>query len=141
MIIGDLDHVNLRTANQDPLVAFYTKILDMKVGPRPDFGGRPGTWLYAGVRPLIHVTVRGKAYKRGHPHVDHFAFSAQNMKTVLTRLRKHNVPYTTQVVDGSGIQQIFFFDPDGNMVELDFNADEPGDLTPFEGRPESVAAE
>ena len=41
-----LDHVNLRTANLDVMVAWYGRILGMHPGPRPGFSF-PGAWLYA----------------------------------------------------------------------------------------------
>ena len=61
-----LDHVNLRTADLDRMVAWYGRVLDMHPGPRPDFAF-PGAWPYADghrrditLRP--ELTVSGKQY-------------------------------------------------------------------------------
>lgn len=142
MLIGALDHINLRSnaKGAEEIVRFYCDILGLRVGPRPAFADS-GYWLYAGVRPLIHVTVRGKRQKRNEPHIDHVAFSAQDLRGAVKKLRKNNIPYITDVVPGTGTQQIFFLDPDGNQVELDFHADEKGDMSDFSGTSEKQAAE
>ena len=132
MIIGDLDHINLRTAALKPIIDFYCEILGMRKGPRPDFG-IPGAWLYAGLKPLIHVTVHGKRGTEKTPRIDHFAFSAQDLRGVTAKLRKLNIPYRTQLCPGSEIRQIFLHDPDGNQVELDFLATEKGNMENFLG--------
>ena len=46
MPLGKLDHVNVRTAQLDKMIAWYEDVLEMEVGPRPNFPF-PGAWLYA----------------------------------------------------------------------------------------------
>mgnify|MGYP000188652562 CR=1 FL=1 len=49
-----LDHVNVRTARLDAMIAWYGEMLGMNTGPRPDFDF-PGAWLYAGDNAVIHL--------------------------------------------------------------------------------------
>ena len=44
MQIGKLDHVNVRTNQLDAMIGWYTDVLGMRTGARPDFpfpGARP----------------------------------------------------------------------------------------------------
>jgi catechol 2,3-dioxygenase-like lactoylglutathione lyase family enzyme len=79
-----LDHVNLRTANLDAMVAWYGRILGMHPGPRPSFTF-PGAWLYAEGHPVIHLV--GVEVAPGADPADlrleHFAISASGLKGLL----------------------------------------------------------
>ncbi len=44
MHIVRLDHVNIRTANIEPLTRFYEDVLGLEIGERPAFQV-PGRWL------------------------------------------------------------------------------------------------
>ena len=48
------DHVNLRTAQLEAMVAWYGDILDMHPGDRPNFPFS-GAWLYLGDQALVHL--------------------------------------------------------------------------------------
>ena len=49
-----LDHVNIKTARLDQLVAFYCGVLGLDHGRRPPFPFA-GAWLYCGQRPVVHL--------------------------------------------------------------------------------------
>ena len=54
MQIGKLDHVNLRTNQLDKMIDWYTNILGMRSGLRPDFQF-PGAWMYGGDDASVHL--------------------------------------------------------------------------------------
>ena len=54
MEIGKLDHVNIRTTQLETMIDWYTNILGMHSGHRPDFPF-PGAWMYAGDVAAVHL--------------------------------------------------------------------------------------
>lgn len=40
------------------------------------------------------------------------------MDAALGILRAHNIGFHVNMVPGTGVRQVFFFDPDGNGIEL-----------------------
>ena len=53
------------------------------------------------------------------------AFSATGLKATLAALKAHGVEYACRKQVGSGVWQVFFHDPNGAKVELDFAPEEP----------------
>ena len=53
------------------------------------------------------------------------AFTAHDLAATLALLRERDIDYTCRRQVGSGTWQVFFFDPNGARVELDFAASEP----------------
>ena len=54
MEVGQLDHYNVSTRKLKETVEFYEVVLGFKNGPRPPFNF-PGTWLYSGNHPVLHL--------------------------------------------------------------------------------------
>ena len=54
MQLGRFDHVNVRTADIERMVAWYERVLGMTNGQRPPFPF-PGAWLYVGDHPSVHL--------------------------------------------------------------------------------------
>ena len=75
MAITGLDHVNIRTTDLASTQAFFTQVLGLTVGWRPDFSFG-GAWLYAGGRDVVHLVEvsRAGAASKGSS-LDHFAFT------------------------------------------------------------------
>lgn len=118
-----MNHFTILTDDVPRTVRFYRELLGLSDGPRPplDF---PGAWLYAGDQPILHV-VGGRtreALKAGV--IDHMAFSATGLADTLARLTAHDVTHTCRKQARSGVWQVFFFDPNGARVELDFAPEE-----------------
>ncbi|XVE94177.1 hypothetical protein REPUB_Repub01dG0259400 [Reevesia pubescens] len=55
-----------------------------------------------------------------NPKDNHISFQCSDMKLVMRKLEEMNIEYVTAVVEEGGIQvdQLFFHDPDGYMVEI-----------------------
>ena len=133
------DHYLLFTNDLEKTVEWYSKVLGIKPGPTPDFDV-PVHWLYLDNKPIIHAAERnpdnqiesyiGKVdYKEeaGSGLIDHIAFNSTGLNKMLKRLDTLGVEYTEHRVDTDSRYQIFFFDPNGVKIELDFKASEVGD--------------
>ena len=120
-----LDHVNLRTADLDAMVAWYGRVLDMQPGPRPGFAF-PGAWLYADGHPIVHLV--GVETAPGADSADlrleHFAISANGLKSLLATLDAEGTPCRLAPIRDFGIVQVNIRDPDGNHIHIDFDAAE-----------------
>jgi catechol 2,3-dioxygenase-like lactoylglutathione lyase family enzyme len=124
MTVKAMDHFTVLAADLDATREFYRSILGLEEGYRPPFGF-PGAWLYAGGRPILHV-IAGQALPKDPAGVlDHMAFSAAGLKETIERLNERAMEYDLRRQAESNTWQLFFFDPSGAKVELDFSAEEP----------------
>ncbi|HWH49331.1 MAG TPA: VOC family protein [Burkholderiales bacterium] len=118
-----MNHFTVLTDNMDATRSFYVGILGLKEGYRPPLGF-PGTWLYVGKQPVLHV-IAGRPLPASPAGVlDHMAFSASNLADVATRLKAAGIKYDLRKQPDSGVWQLFCFDPSGARVELDFAPEE-----------------
>lgn len=125
MAIAGMNHFTVLTDDVGATVGFYRDLLGLTEGPRPAFDF-PGAWLYAGALAVLHV-IGGRA--RGELRagvIDHMAFSATGLAPTLAALDARGLEYTCRRLVGSGVWQVFFHDPNGAKVELDFAATETG---------------
>lgn len=123
MAVSSMNHFTILTDDVPRTVQFYGHLLGLTDGPRPDLGF-PGAWMYAGEQAILHI-VGGRSRSDLHPGViDHMAFTAQDLPDTLATLVANNIEHTCRRQVGTGFWQVFFFDPNGARVELDFAADE-----------------
>lgn len=123
MAVAGMNHFTILTDDVDNTVRFYGELLGLEPGPRPKLKF-PGAWLYAGGQPILHV-VGGRPTSELKPGViDHMAFSGKDLAATLSALKDHGVEYDCRQQVGTGLWQVFFFDPNGAKVELDFPASE-----------------
>jgi len=123
MPIKYLDHINLRTSHLKELVQWYEDALGFKVGDRPPFKFG-GAWLYLGDRPVVHLVETAEQPNVNEPQIEHFAFRAQGLVEFAGNLRKRGIEHRMVPVPGNGNAQIFTWDPDGNRIEIQFEAAE-----------------
>jgi catechol 2,3-dioxygenase-like lactoylglutathione lyase family enzyme len=119
MATTGMNHFTVLTDDVPSTVAFYRDFLGLVDGYRPDLGF-PGAWLYVGDTAVLHI-IGGKsrdALKAGV--IDHMAFSATDLAGTLARLAARGVEHVCRQQAGTGIWQVFFYDPNGARVELDF---------------------
>ena len=124
MPVTTMNHFTILTDDVSATVAFYRDLLGLVDGPRPPFDF-PGAWLYAGERPILHVVGGRNADELRPGVIDHMAFSAEDLSDTLALLASRNIAHTCRRLPGGGTWQVFFHDPNGARVELDFPADEP----------------
>ena len=134
MGVSRLEHVNIRCARLAATTAFYVDIIGLTVGPRPDFPFR-GAWLYCGDTAVVHLVeaadhpgswtgtlARDTATDASTGAFDHVAFHGEDFEGMRTALRAAGLAFRDRVVPGTGLKQIFVPDPEGVMVELNFDA-------------------
>ena len=124
MPLTAFDHVNVRTARLDEMIAFYGDILDLHPGKRPDFGF-PGAWLYLGEQAYIHLVGADAPLHAGdNLTLEHFAFRAKDFKSFEGKLKARGIDYQLAIIKDFQIVQVNFFDPDGNHIHVDFHTSE-----------------
>ena len=118
-----MNHFTILTDDVERTVGFYGDLLGLTPGWRPPLTF-PGAWLYAGSAAILHVVGGRPRDELKSGVIDHMAFSARGLADTLALLTSRNIEHTCRKQAGSGTWQVFFFDPNGARVELDFNADE-----------------
>ena len=119
-----MNHFTILTDDVTGTIRFYEEFLGLANGPRPPFDF-PGAWLYAGEQPVLHVIGGRSADELKAGVIDHMAFSAVGLSDTIAKLVARNIEHTCRRLVGVGTWQLFFFDPNGARVELDFDAAEP----------------
>ena len=134
MAITRLDHYSIRTTDLDATRRFYTEVLGLRVGPRPDFAF-PGVWLYQGDAAVVHVVGvdpndpsglhdylgdKGTDAARGTGTIDHVSFVGTDPDQLRTHFKAANMPFRERVVPSLNLSQLFVEDPNGVTIELNF---------------------
>jgi catechol 2,3-dioxygenase-like lactoylglutathione lyase family enzyme len=123
MAIRGMNHFNVLTDKLAETRAFYIGVLGFTEGPRPPLGF-DGAWLYADGEAILHIS-EGKVPGDPAGVLDHLAFTANDLKGTVAKLKAHGIEFTLRQQVGTRIWQIFCHDPCGAKVELDFPPDEP----------------
>ena len=126
MTVRGFDHYNLRAdrAVLDELRDFYRDVVGLSVGDRPPFR-RFGYWLYSGDNAVLHLSLTDDGEQRSRTAVNtfsHAAFNCTGRAEFEQRLKSFGIPYRTAQVPLLNIAQLFFHDPAGNGIELQFDA-------------------
>jgi catechol 2,3-dioxygenase-like lactoylglutathione lyase family enzyme len=123
MIIG-MNHFTVIAEDAGRSLAFYTGLLGLQQGYRPDLGF-PGAWLYAGgPQAVLHLYFDRMLPAQRAGAIDHMAFTAVNLRGVKARFDAAGWKYDLRRQAGSDTWQLFCHDPNGARVELDFEAAE-----------------
>lgn len=133
--VGVLDHFNIRTRNLAETVRFYEDVLGLTSGPRPNFAF-PGAWMYSEGKPVVHlvdISPTPEPQKPDSGVVHHVAFVSRGFAGMKERLQQKGMRFDSRQVPGGDLWQIFVHDPNGVMIELNYEAaQEQGDLAPIE---------
>ena len=123
-MIHAMNHFTITAEDRVKTLGFYCDLLGLQPGHRPDLGF-PGAWLYAGgEQAVLHIYWDRPMPSQRTGVIDHMAFSARGLREVKARFDAAGVKYDLRQQTGSGIWQLFSFDPNGAKVELDFEASE-----------------
>jgi len=126
-----LHHLNLCTANVAAMDEFYTKVLDMQSEPSRN-ATRDTSQGYSGKvsfvtdgQSEVHLAERDLqiGFKTGQAinplEKGHIAFRTDDIAAFKKRLEERGIPYADFGAWAmKGWQQIFFHDPDGNVIEV-----------------------
>jgi catechol 2,3-dioxygenase-like lactoylglutathione lyase family enzyme len=120
-----MDHFTIVTDRPEETREFYAA-LGLTPGARPNFQV-PGFWLYATDTPILHVIQVKDMPKPVRGGLDHMAFRAEGLLRVLESLDSRQIRYRLTRAPAPFLTwQLFFPDPNGIEVEMDFNPEEPG---------------
>jgi catechol 2,3-dioxygenase-like lactoylglutathione lyase family enzyme len=133
MPLHRIEHYLVLTEDLEKTRAFYVDALGLNVGWRPQIPF-PGFWLYLGDIPCVHVAEweTYRAYSEGTTGIpiskkatgtgpiDHMAFKGTDYDGVVAHLKQLGIqPHSNVVLDG-GLRQLFFIDPNGVKIEVNF---------------------
>ena len=122
--VGVLDHFNIRTRKLAETVSFYEDILGLEKGARPNFAF-PGAWMYSEGKPVVHLVDISRTEEAQKPDsgcVHHVAFVSRGFDGMKHRLESKSMRFEARQVPGGDLWQIFVNDPNGVMIELNYEA-------------------
>lgn len=114
--LGGLNHANISTVKLADTIGFFSRVLGLTVGPRPDFPFG-GAWLYWRDQPVIHLVERPRA-KDPDGALDHVSFTVDDFDAACRRLDALGVPYRASDIPSGFGRQLFVTDPNGVTIEL-----------------------
>ncbi len=128
MDIRKLDHSALVVSDMERARWFYGTVLGLSEVPRPSNFTFSGAW-FRGDGFEIHLILAadtpaqvgfgnaGPASSYGLAH--HLGFEVADLAAAAAQLHKHGVPIAGGPLPrGDGPVQLYFYDPDGNYIEL-----------------------
>ncbi|KAF8019312.1 hypothetical protein BT93_G0096 [Corymbia citriodora subsp. variegata] len=117
-----LNHVSFVCKSVAESVRFYESVLGFVLIKRPSSFDFEGAWLFNRGIGIHLLEVEDVPKKKGkiNPKDNHISFQCSDMKLVMKKLEEMNIEYVTAVVEEGGIKvdQLFFHDPDGYMIEI-----------------------
>lgn len=117
-----LDHYNIAAPMGllDRVRDFYVDVLGFEEGARPDLT-RPGYWLYSEGKACVHLIESDRHFLHETPgYLDHIAFRASGLVETRARLDRYGVEYRSSYIGEFNMTQLFFFDPSGTKLEINF---------------------
>ena len=144
MPLSHIEHFLVAADDIDATRDWYARVLGMKPGPHPDFGF-PVHWMYLGERDIVHIgpSARGAGEIQrkylgrtsqdagsGTGALDHIAFRATGLRAMLQHLEREKIHFTQRRANGQALFQLFFHDPNGIKIELNYDAAEAEGIQP-----------
>jgi catechol 2,3-dioxygenase-like lactoylglutathione lyase family enzyme len=144
MPLSHIEHLLVAADDIDATRDWYARVLGMKSGPHPDFGF-PVHWMYLGERDVVHIgpsaKQAGEIQKKylgrtsqggaaGTGAIDHVAFRASGLRQMLEHLRAEKISFSQRRANGQALFQLFFHDPNGIKIELNYDAAETEGISP-----------
>ena len=140
MSVGVLDHFNIRTRKLADTVRFYEDVLGLEKGPRPNFAF-PGAWMYSEGKAVVHlvdIAATDEPQKADSGVVHHVAFASRGFDGMKQRLNSTGMQFEARQVPGGDLWQIFVNDPNGVMIELNYEAAKEGGTAAPEERRDDI---
>ncbi len=124
MTIEGMNHFTVVSSDLKKTKAFYMEILGLQEGYRPPMSST-GAWLYAPGQKhaILHIIAERPMPKNASGVIDHMAFTAADLQSAIDTLKQHGIAYKLSQLKEIGIWQLFFYDPDGARIELDFSSE------------------
>ncbi|TMH46389.1 MAG: hypothetical protein E6H54_02855 [Betaproteobacteria bacterium] len=144
MALSHIEHFLVAADDIDATRDWYARVLGMRSGPHPDFGF-PVHWMYLGDVDVVHIgpsaRMAGDVQKKylgrtsqgagqGTGAIDHIAFRATGLRDMMEHLTREKVDYRQHRANGQALFQLFFHDPNGIKIELNYAAEEAEGIAP-----------
>jgi catechol 2,3-dioxygenase-like lactoylglutathione lyase family enzyme len=138
MPLSHIEHFLVAADDIDATRDWYARVLGMRSGPHPDFGF-PVHWMYLGDTDVVHIGPSARAASEnqkkylgrtsqdqgaGTGAIDHIAFRASGLRAMLEHLKREKIDFTRRRASGQALFQLFFYDPNGIKIELNYDAAE-----------------
>jgi catechol 2,3-dioxygenase-like lactoylglutathione lyase family enzyme len=144
MGLSHIEHFLVAADDIDATRDWYACMLGMTSGPHPDFGF-PVHWMYLGDVDVVHIGPSAKSANEiqkkylgrtsqdagtGTGAIDHIAFRATGLRAMLEHLHAQGVPFSQRRANGQALFQLFFHDPNGIKIELNYAAADAEGIEP-----------
>ncbi|KAF4371877.1 hypothetical protein CsatB_024697 [Cannabis sativa] len=124
-----LNHVSILCRSVWASARFYEEVLGFVLIKRPSSFKFNGAWLYnygIGIHLIENPSLMDEydsmdeIIRPINPKDNHISFQCTDVGLVKRRLQEMGMRYVTALVedDGAKVDQVFFHDPDGYMIEL-----------------------
>jgi len=138
MALLHIEHFLVAADDIDATRDWYARVLGMRSGPHPEFGF-PVHWMYLGDTDVVHIGPSAKAASEnqkkylgrtsqdqgaGTGAIDHIAFRATGLRGTLEHLKREKIQFSQRRASGQALFQLFFYDPNGIKIELNYDAAE-----------------
>jgi catechol 2,3-dioxygenase-like lactoylglutathione lyase family enzyme len=144
MPLSHIEHFLVAADDIDATRDWYARVLGMRSGPHPEFSF-PVHWMYIGDVDVVHIGPSAKnasenqkkylgrtsqSSAQGTGAIDHIAFRATGLREMIRHLRDQNISFNQRRANGQALFQLFFLDPNGIKIELNFDAAEAEGIAP-----------
>jgi catechol 2,3-dioxygenase-like lactoylglutathione lyase family enzyme len=144
MPVSHIEHLLVAADDIDATRDWYARVLGMTPGPHPDFGF-PVHWMYLGGVDVVHIGPSAKnagdiqkqylgrtsqAAGAGTGAIDHIAFRATGLAEMISHLKREKINFSQRRANGQALFQLFFYDPNGIKIELNYAAEEAAGIAP-----------
>ncbi|KAL9254401.1 Glyoxylase I 4-like protein [Drosera capensis] len=121
--LTSLNHISLVCKSVEESMCFYQNVLGFVPVRRPGSFDFNGAWLYGYGIGIHLLQVKEEEWPKKdeiNPKDTHISFQCVNMGVVENKLKDMDIKHIRQRVEEGGISmdQIFFHDPDGFMIEI-----------------------
>ncbi|OMO54294.1 hypothetical protein CCACVL1_27904 [Corchorus capsularis] len=122
--LKSLNHISLVCGSIEESISFYQEILGFIPIRRPGSFDFDGAWLFGygiGIHLLQSENPENMPKKKKiNPKDNHISFQCESMGAVEKKLKEMGLEYVRAMVEEGGIyvEQLFFHDPDGFMIEI-----------------------
>ena len=133
MKVNALDHVNIITEDMAGTIGFLVNVFDLDVRDAPaPLAPEHYQWLYdANDRAIFHINSNEapQAYQRETKAgpttgaIHHIALNCSGYDGFKSRLEDNGIDYKTNDIASVNLRQIFFNEPNGVLIELNFFGD------------------
>ncbi|KAI3752679.1 hypothetical protein L2E82_24714 [Cichorium intybus] len=117
-----LNHVSFICKSVPRSVKFYCDVLGFILIKRPSSFDFEGAWLFNDGIGIHLLQVETTPTRTGaiNPKDNHISFQCTDMDLIIKKLERLGIKYVTAVVKEGGVEvnQLFFHDPDGYMIEI-----------------------